>query len=362
MGRGIGEFDLISKLVKVFSGVQGVFKNSRSSQVSSQQLVGEQIIGPGDDCAVIPSSLFFENKFPSLVITTDTLVERIHFKREYSSAFEIGWKSLAVNLSDIAAMGGVPIGFTIALELVDDLESEQVEKFYSGMRELAEQTGAVLLGGDTVSGKEFSISITAIGGVRGRPLLRSAAKVKDDLWVSGELGAGFLGLLFCREKELEKHFSPEVRNVALAKYHCPNPRLKLGCELAERGLAHAAIDISDGFFQDLRHLANASAVSVDIELNRLPLFCKEVQGVLTHAQMLTAGDDYELIFTATEANRRAIEELGKTLGVKLTRVGNVVAKKELASTIYILSGENRFESKSWLHDRGVRQEGYQHCC
>ena len=248
-----------------------------------------------------------------LALTTDMLVEGRHFAAGVD-ARSIGHKSLAVNLSDLAAMGAAPRWALLAIGL-PSADASWVENFAAGFFALAERHAVELIGGDTTRSALRTISITAIGELpSGVALYRSAARAGDDIWVSGELGGAALAL---------RH--PEVAE-AKKRLDWPEPRVELGERL--RGLARAAIDVSDGLAGDLGHIVERSQVAAAVEYERIPrsgVFQSLGDAELERACILSGGDDYELIFTAPASRRDAIVALGRELGLALTRIGAIEA-------------------------------------
>jgi thiamine-monophosphate kinase len=263
------------------------------------------VLSIGDDAALLRTSAGME-----LAVSTDMLLEGRHF-RAGADARKLGHKALAVNLSDLAAMGAAPRWATLALALPEADES-WLDGFAHGFFALAERFGVELVGGDTTRAAapgpvpgSIVICVAILGEVpRGRALLRSGARPGDDVWVSGDLGGAALGLAH-----------PE--NAAAARrLDEPEPRVELGERL--RGIASAAIDVSDGFAQDLGHVLERSGVGAVVEYGRLPGF----QGT-DSGQVLGGGDDYELVFTARAERRADIESLSRELALPLTRVGSI---------------------------------------
>lgn len=255
------------------------------------------VLGVGDDAALLRPSAGME-----LAVSTDLLLEGRHF-RAGADARRLGHKSLAVNLSDMAAMGAAPRWATLALAL-PAADEAWLEGFARGFFALAERFGVELVGGDTTRGARC-ICVTILGEVpSGLALYRAGAAPGDDIWVSGELGGAALGLA-----------RPD-HAAAAARLDEPEPRVELGERL--RGIANAAIDVSDGFAQDLGHILARSGVGAVIEYERLPKFPGSDE-----AQVLSGGDDYELIFTARQDRRAEIEALSAELALALTRVGSI---------------------------------------
>ena len=255
------------------------------------------VLGVGDDAALLRPSAGAE-----LAVSTDLLLEGRHF-RAGADARKLGHKALAVNLSDMAAMGAAPRWVTLALAL-PAADEAWLAAFARGFFALAERFGIELIGGDTTRGP-LAICVTILGEVpTGLSLVRAGALPGDDIWVSGELGGAALGLA-------------QPGNAAAAqRLDEPEPRVELGERL--RGIASAAIDVSDGFAQDLGHILERSGVGAVVEYERLPKFPGAER-----AQVLAGGDDYELVFTARQDKRAEIEPLSKELGLALTRVGSM---------------------------------------
>jgi thiamine-monophosphate kinase len=278
-------------------------------------------LGAGDDCALLATG-----PGEQWAVSTDTLIEGVHFLSNVDSA-ALGHKALAVNLSDLAACGATPRCFflAIALPVVDET---WLAGFSRGLYALADAYQCVLAGGDTArSPNGVVITITAMGTVpAGRALLRSGARVGDDVWVSGELGDAALGLEFRRgEIELTRSDAEQV----VARLERPTPRVRLGERLL--GIARGAIDVSDGLAGDMRHILRASAVGAVIEWARVPRSpVLQRQPMQTQQRCaLSGGDDYELLFTAP-SNRRA-EVIAAAAGmVPITRIGTVTATVDLA--------------------------------
>lgn len=280
------------------------------------------VLGVGDDCALLRIRGGME-----LAVSTDMLVEGRHFSAG-ADARMLGHKSLAVNLSDLAAMGATPHWATLALAL-PDADDAWLEQFSAGFFSLAARFGVDLIGGDTTRGPR-NISVTIMGEVpAGRALRRSGARAGDEIWVSGELGGAALGLAHALDGV---PLAAGDAQATLARLHEPQPRVALGMALL--GLASAAIDVSDGFAGDLAHVLDRSAVGASVDYARIPrpdAFKRLAQGdalrTLERDCVLCGGDDYELLFTAPAARGPAIEALGRELGLGLSRVGVIVPQR-----------------------------------
>lgn len=278
------------------------------------------ITGVGDDAAVLalPAD-------EQLVISTDTLIAGVHFPVD-TDPYSIGWKSLAVNLSDLAAMGAAPAWFTLNLTL-PVADPGWLEKFSAGLFALARTHHIELIGGDTTRGP-LSITITVNGFVpSSAALLRTGARPGDCIYVTGTLGDAALGLRY-RQRELS--LVGEFGDSALARLDRPIPRVTEGERL--RGIASACIDISDGLVADLGHILEQSEVGATVELAELPLspayrsVFAEVGGF---EAVLTNGDDYELCFTVPAARTPALEKAASHFGCSVSQIGVIEAEQGL---------------------------------
>ena len=279
------------------------------------------LLGVGDDCALLAAPAGGR----ALAVTTDMLVSGRHFLAD-APADTVGHKALAVNLSDLAAMGATPVGFTLALAL-PDVNERWLAGFAAGMFALADETGCELVGGDTTRGP-LTISITAFGEVQpDRALRRDRAIAGDDLWVSGALGGAALAV----REALAGRMLP-VGHPARIRMEQPQPRVSLG--LALRPLAHAAIDVSDGLLADLSHLCERSGLGAEINWAWVPVDATlaGVPDAERRRLALSGGDDYELLFTAPVSQRHALDALPARLGVPVTRIGSMSARAGLRVT------------------------------
>lgn len=291
--RGTSEFDLIARIRQRAGAGAGV------------------VLGIGDDAALLqvpPDKL--------LVVATDTLNAGVHFPGD-TAPVDIGWKALAVNLSDLAAMGARPAWCTLSLSLPDG-DAAWVDTFLDGFLALAAQHDAILVGGDTTRGP-LSVCVTVHGLVApDAALRRGGARTGDDVWVSGFLGDAAAALAQWRTGAL-------VDTALRARLDRPEPRVALGQALG--GIAHACIDVSDGLLADLRHVCVASGVGAEIDVDALPasaaLQACFVGDARRHMQA-AGGDDYELCFTAAPTARQGVEALAAAAGVPVARIGRVV--------------------------------------
>ena len=278
---------------------------------------GRAVLGIGDDCALLAPAPGME-----LAISSDMLVAGRHFLPGADPRM-LGHKCLAVNLSDLAAMGARPLGFTLALAL-PSAEPDWLAPFSAGLFALADQFDCELIGGDTTKGP-LTICITVFGELApGQALRRANARRGDDIWISGTLGDARLALAAYRDGY---RLDPALLLAAGLRMHAPTPRVALGRALAEAGAAHAAIDISDGLVGDLGHILAASRVGASLDVDALPVGPALAAQDLALRRRFSAagGDDYELCFTAAPTERAAIAALGLATATPLTRVGRIEA-------------------------------------
>lgn len=273
------------------------------------------VLGIGDDCALLRPAPGLE-----LVISTDTLGSGTHFLPD-ADPEKLGYKALAVNLSDLAAMGATPRFVMLSLTL-PAIDEAWLAGFSRGFFKLADQYHVSLIGGNTTRGP-LSISITIFGEIEaGRALRRDAAVAGDDIWVSGTLGAASLALLHIQEKI---KLPPNVFRAVETRRIMPTARVELGRALL--GVAHAAIDISDGLLADVGHIAARSTLCATILRDAVPLHAGllHLRADRRDACALAGGDDYELCFTAPESAREQVQKIGEQIGVAVTRIGQMRA-------------------------------------
>jgi len=287
------------------------------------------VFGIGDDAAVLGTD-------PPLLAAHDMLVEDVHFTRSTASAGDVGYKALAVNLSDIAAMGGVPMAALVGLGLPDDVGDSDVTAFYEGMEFLAARFGVTIAGGDLTRAAVITIGVTIIGQtpLDTAPVLRSGARPGDVVAVTGSIGGAAAGLELLRNPSLDVG---AARDGLLIAHHRPTPRVGPGIALAEMG-ATAMLDCSDGLALDLHRLAVASQVTVVADLDAAP----RREGVDDVARLCdrdpvefaaTGGEDYELIVTAPAD---VIERARDELETPITVIGRIEAG--LGSAVFRVAG------------------------
>lgn len=274
------------------------------------------VLGVGDDAALVRVGSDME-----LAISTDMLVSGTHFFAD-ADPYMLGHKALAVNISDIAAMGAQPRWATLALALPAE-DDAWLERFSAGFFALADEYHVELIGGDTTQGP-LNMSVTIMGEVpQGKALRRDGAQVGDEIWVSGRLGDAALALAHMQGKIV---LADASFIATAATLHRPVPRVALG--IALRGKAHSAIDISDGLLADLGHILERSKVAAEIQFDQLPLSAHlkpYLAQALGRQCALAGGDDYELCFTAAAARHAELEKLSVQLELPLNCIGNIVA-------------------------------------
>lgn len=274
----------------------------------------------GDDAALI--SLTAGNE---LAISVDMLVAGTHFFHD-TDAYQLGWKSLAVNISDMAAMGATPRWATLAIAL-PEINEPWLAEFSNGLFTCADKFDIDLIGGDTTRGP-LTISMQIMGETpSGKAIRRSGAKADDDIWVSGRLGSAALALNHLLNKTT---IPADILPTCLDALHAPMPRVALG--LALRGLANSCIDVSDGLMADLGHILKASNLGAAIELTSIPCHTylhERLHDAMYQHCVLAGGDDYELVFTAAPSQRDAIIELGKKLNLPLSLIGKTTRSPDM---------------------------------
>lgn len=304
----LGEFGLIDLLAEMAD-------SARNNQGASWQ---QLIIGIGDDAAVWHSDASIQ------LATVDSLIQDIHFSLDITSWDDLGWKAIAVNLSDIAAMGGIPRYALVSLALPGHSEVADVTALYQGMLELAQRFDVAIIGGDTSSAPLVAISITVLGSTSKDKgiLTRSAAKPGDKVAVTGELGAAAAGV---RLLDSQSQFGPEATTCFKEAALRPYPRIAEGQLLVEKGVK-TAIDISDGLIRDLGQICRGSRVGARIDIDRVPIQ-PEVKANFSDSALelaLSGGEDYELLFTAST---EVIDKVKQTAPCPVTVIGEITADK-----------------------------------
>lgn len=328
----LGEFGLIDLLVETTCRVpDGETERHR-----------RLILGIGDDAAAWYSDDSIQ------LATTDSLIEGVHFSPDTKSWRELGWKALAVNLSDIAAMGSLPLYALVSLSLPGHTEVDDIVNLYKGMAELANTFDVLIIGGDTCSAPVAVINITVIGstGSKNNPILtRSEAKTGDKIAVTGYLGGAAAGL-----EILNKNLTPDTDTSAELKraFLQPYPRVAEGQLLVKNGVK-AAIDISDGLIADTGHICRMSRVSARIETDRLPVLPAAINvfGDRAIEMALSGGEDYELLFTAEDS---IIEKIKEASSCPITVIGEITTDTKSEVNVVDSNGNPvNLNGKGWEH-------------
>lgn len=315
------------ELTKLAAGPEFDLIRSFASQASlTHPLVR---VGPGDDCAVVGD----------LAISTDASVENVHFRRDWLSAEEIGWRAVAAALSDLAAMAAAPVGVLTSLVLTQKDHGSFAQDIMQGAIAAAESVGASLLGGDTTAGAALMLDVVVVGRVE-QPVLRAGARPGDEVWVTGRLGGAAAAVA-----AFERGVLPA--SAARARYAHILPRVEAARWLQQHVQPTAMIDISDGLYGDAAHLAAASECRVTLEAARIPI---DHQAGATFESATTGGEDYELCFTASAGAVEPLRErFQRQFDLPLTCVGAVS------------SGAGVWERAADGNVRAIEQAaGYQH--
>ena len=282
------------------------------------------VVGIGDDCAVIRRGPVLE------VLTTDCLVQGTHFEAGWLSMKDVGWKVMAVNVSDVAAMGGLPRHALVTLFLPDNFEIKQVDDIYEGMEECGEAVGVTVVGGDIVRTRgPFAVSVTLSGVCeRDQLVLRSGARQDDLVVVTGTLGDASVGMRLMHES-----WGSEYKTAleCVSRYQRPTPRLTEARTIIQNLQPSAMIDISDGLLSDLWHIMDASGAGAVLEADSIPIgrcvldyFEGDREEALSQA--MGGGEDYELLFTMNARDQEHLADVAAGLGIGLTPIGRITAK------------------------------------
>jgi thiamine-monophosphate kinase len=308
-----GEFDLIDRLVA---------RLPRSRRT---------ILGPGDDCAILARS------DSQTLVTIDSMIEGTHFNLGWGTAEQLGARSLAVNLSDIAAMGGVPTSCVVNLAIRPGITTGFLDRLYAGLGRAARESGVDIVGGNITSARQLAITIALLGDAPGRPMRRDTARPGQEIFVTGTLGDAALGWRILAGK---KRASGTTRRHLLSRYLAPTARLFAGQSLAGLRPASAAIDISDGLLQDLGHILDRSGAGAEIDAESVPV--SKAYRQLMGSDLTLAfggGEDYELLFCA---KGRTEQELSRLLRVPTRRIGHIVRGRGVH-----LQGRVQADIKGW---------------
>lgn len=310
-GKSFSEFQLIAQLS------------------AGLRLSRRTILGAGDDCAIV-------SQRGRALFTIDSLVENTHFDLRWGAPQQLGWRALAVNLSDIAAMGGTPTACVVNLAVRDGISAQILARIYAGLREAARETSTDIVGGNITRARELSITIALLGEVGRGVMRRDAARFGDEIFVTGTLGDAALGWRILAGKLKPRgslRTDRAARKYVVERFLRPSARLYAGERLASMRPAPAAIDVSDGLMQDLGHILERSGVGAEIDASRVPVssaYRALMGNNPEHA--LTGGEDYELIFCTRPG--RGETELSRRLRVRVTQIGRIVRGEGLKVTGY----------------------------
>lgn len=289
-----------------------------------------------------------------LIISKDIFVEDVHFLKT-DGAFKIASKLLRTNLSDLATAGATPLHYMLGFCKSKNLDEKFYLEFARGLKSVQDEFDLCLIGGDTSSSQKLFFSVTIFGSVKkGQNLLRSQAKNGDLIFVSGKIGDAFLGLEIKQGKNLE--LDKKEKEYLLQRHFFPTPRVKLGKKLSQKKLSRCAIDVSDGLLSDLRHICEESKLDAEIFLKKIPL--SKAASKLVKSQeikisdLISGGDDYELIFAVNKKHSKQILKLAKELKLDLTCIG-IFKKQSKKNSQIILLGEKNQKLK-------IKKFGYEH--
>jgi len=298
----VGEFGFLRRLLPSLKRGRGV------------------LVGPGDDCAVVTTG-------KRILLTTDALVEGVHFERGWLSPEEIGAKAVLVNLSDVAAMGGRPRFLLLSLGVPGSISRTDLERLHRGAERAARRAGAAIVGGNLSAAERLFVSVVVVGEVD-KPILRRGARPGDRVYVSGTLGDAAAAVAWLANAGGSRRAAPRRRDLSflLRRFAAPTPRLESGRRLAAAGVVSAMIDVSDGLVQDLGHICAASRVGAVVREDEVPRSAAYDAVIGADATLsLRGGEDYELLFTVPRAKQARFERLRPRLPDRITLVGEITA-------------------------------------
>lgn len=303
------------------------------------------IKGIGDDAAIL------RTPYQDTILTVDTMVENIHFSHQTVTPFHIGWRALAANISDIAAMGGYPIAYLVSITVSDKWTENELMEIYNGMDLLASNYGMDLIGGDTVVGQELSISITVVGTVdKDRARYRSHARDGDIVFVTGELGGAACGLHVLLHEPLELHDSLQR---VIRKHQMPVPNVDFikSCQSISR---MALNDISDGLASEANEIAASSDLALVIDPSKIPV-PKELQRFSEHLQYdwkMSGGEDFELVGTIAQKDWSKLQKIASANQLPITKIGTVFHDPDKNGCAWVKKNNqlHRLESSGYRHE------------
>ncbi len=310
----------------------GEFEIIRLIQRSISQSSLPSPHGIGDDAALIKPHVNHE-----WLVSKDLLVEGIHFDTRLSSFLDIGYKAAAVNLSDIAAMGGTPLYLLLGLAIPSSTPTVNIRSLYRGLNAFCKKFGVKVIGGDTCASRtDICLSITIIGKIKARhALCRDGAKAGDRIYVSGTLGDSGAGLRLLQKKKNRNpgQLPQSVVRFLIMRHQRPTPRVELGQLLSKHQIASSAIDLSDGLSGDLHHICQASQVGASIDTPELPI-SRQCTSYMKYSRdslmelVLNSGEDYELLFTVPPQKQLQLQKFTKSLGLQITPIGIIQHHKQ----------------------------------
>jgi thiamine-monophosphate kinase len=337
---GVGEFTLIDRIRKIIPETDNP----------------DVLLGMGDDCAVVRI-----NDQKVLLLTCDIQVEDRHFRREFISAYQLGRRAIAVNLSDIASMGGQPTYALVSLSLPRDLSVNDYDSLFRGMQDELDPYGAIIVGGNLAQTEgRLIIDITLLGeATLNRYLTRRGARAGDKIFITGQAGSSGAGLFILQK--YGKNFPAKYKDLVESHLN-PKPRVEIGQAIARLGLASAMIDVSDGIASDLYHICHMSRTGAEISQEKLPFLpilndvVRETGNTLMDL-VLHSGEDYELLFTAGPDQQEQIQrKISEPFSIPVTEIGEIVSDAEVYSVITPDKQRQVLEPRGWDHFRVNRAE------
>ncbi len=334
--KTIGEFGLIRQL-------------QRQWPTSSPRI----ITGIGDDAAILKA-----RQGQQLLVSTDVLIEDVHFDLNYQTPKDLGWRAGVANLSDVAAMGGTPLYLLVSMALPVRVPPQHVRELYRGIQAACRPFNVELIGGDTSSSpSQIFLSLTIMGSVRtNRALTRNNAEIGDHIYVTGTLGDSNAGLriLQTRPANRRRLHPPAVETFLVRRHLRPAPRVHVGQRLAGRKLAHAAIDLSDGLSSDVGHVCEASRVGAEIRATALPL-SSQLRAFARQNKRdpieiaLRGGEDYELLFTAPATHHQNVLRVSEQTKVPITCIGEIKPKAFGRQLVLSSGRKQKLSNESFRH-------------
>jgi thiamine-monophosphate kinase len=289
-----GEFRFLSRLLPRLGGGRGI------------------IVGPGQDCAVVRCGA------RRLLYTVDALVEGVHFERQWLTPRQLGRKSLLVNASDIAAMGGRPRFCVASVGVPLSYLARDLAALHAGIAAAARDCGASVVGGNLARADKLFVSVALLGEAPERIVTRRGARAGDRIYVTGTLGDAALGVSVLRSGSATRSAAPVIR-----RFREPSPRLQAGRLLVEAGIVSAMIDVSDGLAQDLRHICEESQVGAEIRADKIPMSRAYRATGVDRSLALHGGEDYELLCTVPERNVKRLQRVQARLGCPIAYIGRI---------------------------------------